>query len=219
MEKITKELAAENLAALLKDYMAKEQAILDQLSKEDRTAIGHPIKDVSQLDEFMANGNRYVIRTSLTLTRFEQFEKLQVRVGYGVDFRQMFSQMRKAFDYLNESQPADASVILYNLMNGIKNNIDGRDNEVLDLCCLFICREDENVAEYSPELNKLKKEDWVKEGIAMESFFTLAFNLVNGFIPIYQQVSASISEHLENVQNEVKSGKPKKRTSTSKKTK
>lgn len=219
MEKITKEFAAENIAALLKDYTAKEQAILDRLSKEDRTAIGHPIKDVSQLDEFNANGNRYIIRTSLTLNRFEQFEKLQVRVGYGVDFRQMFGQMRKAFDYLNESQPADASVILYNLMNGIKNNIDGRDNEVLDLCCLFICREGEDVAQYDPDLNKAKKQDWATEGIAMESFFTLAFNLVNGFIPVYREVSASISEHLENVQNEVKSAKPKKSIRTSPKTK
>ena len=214
---VTKELVKSNLAELLKEYMAKEQALLDKLSKEDRTAIGHPIKDVSQLDEFTANGNRYVIRTSLTVNRFEQFEKLQVRVGYGVDFRQMFGNMRKAFDYLNESQPADAAIILYNLMNGIKNNIDGRDNEVLDLCCLFICREDEDVAEYNPELNKLKKEDWAKEGIAMESFFFLAFNLVNGFIPVYQQVSASISEHLENVQNELRNVKPKRSTATSKK--
>jgi len=197
-----------NLAALLAEYLGKEEKYLDSLSKEERIAIGRPIKSVSQLDEFTANGNRYVVRTSLTLSRFEQFEKLQVRVGYGVDFRQMFTNMRKAFDHLNESQPATAAIILHNLMNGIKNNLDGRDNEVLDLCCLFICREGEDVAKYDPEVNKLKKADWAEEGIAMESFFTLAFNLVNGFIPVYNRVSQSISDHLTAAQEAV--GKKKK---------
>lgn len=208
METVTKEQVQANLTALLTEYLLKEEKQLDALSKEDRIAIGRPIKSVSQLDEFMANGNRYVVRTSLTLSRFEQFEKLQVRVGYGVDFRQMFGNMRKAFDHLNESQPADAAIILYNLMNGIKNNLDGRDNEVLDLCCLFICREGEDVAKYDTEVNKLKKADWAEEGIAMESFFTLAFNLVNGFIPVYNQVSQSISDHLTAAQEAV--GKKKK---------
>lgn len=216
---ITKELVKDNLAALLKQYMAKEQSLLDQLTKEDRIAIGHPIKDISQLDEFKANGHKYVIRTSLTIARFEQFEKLQVRVGYGVDFRQLFANMRKSYDYLNASQPADAAIILYNIMNGIKNQLEDRKNEVLELCALFICRENEDIAIYDPVLINDKIEDWEIEGIAMESFFTLAFNLVNGFIPVYHQVSASISEHLENVQNELKSAKPKRSTSTSKKTK
>lgn len=207
----TPEQVKGNLAALLKEYMLKEQVMLDLLTKDQRAEIGHPIKDVSLLDEFQANGTRYVVRTSLTVTRFEQFEKIQVRVGYGVDFRQMFANLRKAFDYLNASQPADASIILHNMMSGVKNNLDGRDNEVLDLCCLFICREDEDVTVYDEQLNKKKKEDWSKEGITMDSFFGFAFNLVNGFMPVYNQVSASISEHLENVQNEM-APKPSRRT-------
>ncbi len=209
--------AQQQLDALLLEYLGKEQKIVDQLTKEERTEIGHPIKNVSQLDEFNANGHKYIIRTSLTVSRFEEFEKVQVRVGYGVDFRGMFQNMRKAYDYLNESQLADAAIVLYNVMNGIKNELDGRENEVLDLCALFICREDEDVAVYDPQMNKRKIEDWKTEGISMESFFTLAFNLVNGFIPVYNQVSESISAHLENVQSELKSGKQKSSTSTGQK--
>lgn len=197
------EQAKANLAALLVEYSAKEQKILDHLTKEQRIEIGRPIKEVSQLDNFMANGNKYIVHTSLSINRFEEFEKLQVRVGYGVDFRQMFASMRKAFDYLNESQPADASVILYNLMHGIKNNLDGRDNEVLDLVCLFICREGEDLSKFDKELHKAKKEDFKIEGINMDSLFTFAFNLVNGFIPIYQEVSASISDHMDKVTEEI----------------
>jgi len=203
MQKLTPDKARELLAALASKYEGEEQKVLDRLTKAEREKIGRPIKGVHQLDEFTANGVKYVIHTSLSINRFEQFEKLQVQVGYGVDFRNLFKNLRKSYDYLNGGQPADAAVMVYNIMNGVKNNIDDRDNEVLDLCALFICREDEDLAQYDEKLNKAKKEDWALEGIAMESFFSLAFNLVNGFTPIYKAVSGSISEHLEKVREEI----------------
>lgn len=202
--------AEQELSALFKDYVAKEEAILNTLSAAQRAKIGKPIKTIATLDRFNANGKEYIIRQSLTIERFEEFEKLQIQVGYGVDFRGMFGNLRKAYDYLNASQPADAGVLLYNTMNGVKNEIDGRENEVLQLCALFICTENEDLTIFDENLMKAKIDDWKIEGIAMESFFTLAFNLVNGFIPVYNQVSASISEHME----AAKSAAPQKGKST-----
>lgn len=185
------------LVNLFKEYSLKEQRLLNELTKEEREEIGKPIKNVDLLDEFNANGKRYVIRTSLTINRFEQFEKLQVEAGYGTDFITIFNNIKKAYLCLNENRPMDGGVILHNIMSGIKDKLDERTHPILDICCLFICREGEDITEFSPELNKLKIADWAKEGIAMESFFTLAFGLVNGFIPLLNQVSVSISEAIK----------------------
>lgn len=199
------------LDKLYEEYEAKEQHILDQLSAEDRVKIGSPIKHIHHLDKFKANGKEYTIRTSLTITRFEEFEKLQVYVGYGVDFLNMFGNIKKAYSYMNNSKVADASVVLYNIMNGIKDQLEERENEVLMLCSLFITLPDEDLTVYDEELLKSKIDDWKKEGISMESFFTLAFSLVNGFMPVYQEVSQDISEHIAKVSEEVKSAKRKGR--------
>ena len=174
-------------------YEAEEQEILNRLQKEDRNKLGFPIKDVHYLDSFNANGVKYVVRTSLCITRFEEFGNLQIDVGYGVSMDVMFSNMRKAYDYLNLSQPADAAIVLFNSMNGIKDKLEGREHEVLKLCALFICREGEDITKYDTVLEKEKIQDWRDEGISMESFFSFAFNLVPGFTPLLNQVSEDTS--------------------------
>lgn len=183
--------AKKELSNLENEFLRREEEILNRLSKEDRIAAGHPIKTIKHLDRFKANGVNYVIRTSLAISRFEEFEKLEISVTYSVGFENLFSQMRKAFNYLNTGETANASVVLYNMMNGIKDKLDERRNPVLLLCSLFICREGEDATKYDLALNLSKIADWEEEGIAMESFFSLAFNLVNGFTPRLKEVSAN----------------------------
>lgn len=190
--------AEQQLLYLHAKYVAEEEAIIDKLSKEEREAIGRPLKTVNTLDEFHANGTKYIVHKSLAITRFEQFEILQTQVGYGLDFRNMFDNLKSAYAYLNEGQQADAAVVLYNMMNGIKNNLDGRENEVLALCSLYIAREGEDLTTIDEALMRAKIADWREEGIAVESFFELAFNLVNGFMPLLNQTSESISEMVKN---------------------
>lgn len=197
------EVKQQQLEALLQEYLKREQEILNDLSKEDRQILGHPIKNVSKLDSFMANGNNYVIRTSLTISRFENFETLQVKVGFGVESREIFANMKKAYGYLNDNKLADASVVLYNSMNGIKEHLDERENEVLLLCSLFICLEDEDVTTFDLQKSRKKIEDWKKEGISMESFFTLAFGFTNSYTPVYNETSLNISDHVEKIEKEL----------------
>ena len=71
------------------------------------------------------------------------------------------------------------------------------------ICTLFISREGEDLTTYDEVLNKEKIQDWKKEGIDAENFFTLAFNSVNGFMPVYNGISQNISQHLEKVQEEI----------------
>lgn len=196
------------LEALKKEFLAKEEALLDGLTAEDRAEIGHPLKSVMCLDKFNANGKVYTIRTTLTIERFEEFEQLQGEVGFGVDFLNLFKSMRKGYDYLNDGQPADAAVVMYNVMHGIKKHLDRRVNEVLMLCTLFICREGEDVTRYDEALCFDKINDWKREGITMDNFFSLAFNLVNGFIPVYNEISQATSTGIKEAIKEATSPKP-----------
>ena len=180
-------------------YLKEEEAILDGLTPEQRAEVGHPVKSIRHSDTFTANGTKYIIRTSLTLERYEEFENLETFVTYGITFRNLFKNMRAAYDSLNANKVADASVTLHNVMHGIAAKLSDRENEVLLLCSLFRCREDEDVKKYDKDLTREKINDWRKEGIEMDSFFSLAFNLVNGFTPIYEKISQSILDHEANV--------------------
>lgn len=212
--------AQKKLKALETKYRGEEELILDSLPKEERVRLGYPIKNINTLDSFNANGTRYIVRKSLTLERFEEFEALHVKVGWGLGLRDLFKNLRTAYDYLNKPapQPMDAGVILYNCMNGISENIEKRENPVLRLCALFMVTEDEDLTTIDEDLIQRKIKDWTLEGISANSFFTLAFNLVNNFMPVYNQVSATTSEHLKRVKEEVnrKTGQSDQNTLTEK---
>ena len=179
----------------LKEKHDKElYKLLAQLSKEERIKLGYPsLNPTEKAGGFTANGQKYVIRHSLTISRYEEFEKLQIRVGYGVDFAVLFGNMRKVYDLMNGGKIADAAVTLYNTMENVAQHMDGRENEVLLLCTLFICRPDEDTAIYDEALAKEKIEDWKLEGIDIKFFFRLAFSLVNGLSEIYDGVLQNIS--------------------------
>ena len=183
-------------------YEAEEQKLLDLLPAKERKELGFPIKHIHQLDTFQANGKKYIIRDSLTIERFKQFEDLQTEVGYGVDFYEMFNNISKIYTYLNSSKPADAAIIAHNLMTGIKNKLDEREHPVLRLCTLFITLENEDITGYDSALSDAKIEDWKLEGISMDSFFQLAFSLVSGFTPALKAVSQSILEETTKARKE-----------------
>lgn len=210
---LTKELKNKKLFLdnLYKEYSKKEQEFLDGIGKKERVLLGNPIKNISELQEFTANGVRYLVRTSLTITRFEQFEKLQVQVGYGVTFKELFQNIRKAYDHLNGNtvKPMDAGVVLYNIMNGVKNNIDDREHPILQLCALFMCTEDEDVTVYDSALTTKKINNWKTEGIEMNDFFSFASALVQGFTPDLGEVSLNISEANKVLKDTVAKGKVK----------
>ena len=146
---------------------------------------------------FMANGNKYYYSQNMCIDRFVEFERLQAHVGFGKDFKNLYDEMKRAYDFLNTNKLADGAVVLHNLINGIAQNLEKRDHPILQLCALFINREDENVKEFDASLNDQKIEDWKKEGYAIADFFQLAFNFVEGFIPAYNEIIQDISNEAE----------------------
>lgn len=137
---------------------------------------------------FTANGVEYHIESSMSFDRYKMYQKLQVECGYDVSFYGMFEGLKKLYELQNAGKLADAAVLTHNLLTGL-SNIDKRQIPVLEMCALFINVEGEDRRQITQELVDKKIDDWRKEGIAIEYFFTLAISTMQGYKSAYKEVS------------------------------
>ena len=150
--------------------------------------------DLFKVSSFEANGHKYHISKKISIPRWREYEKLEPRLTYGVDFDSMFKQLRKAYDALNtkNGNVLDAGIIIHNLMSGIKDiESDKREHPALLMCALVINREGEDAGTFDEQLQLDKIEDWRKEGFDVLPFFTFALFSIQGFKTIYVQYIAS----------------------------
>lgn len=143
--------------------------------------------DLSQ-KKFLANGKTYHIRKSMSFKRFREYEKLQIEVGYGSNFIQIYENVKQAYELVNKSAFADTAVKLYNILSGIKN-IESRQMPALKICALFINAEDEDENTINDEMIDEKIADWEAEGYDIFPFFQLAVNSIPDFSIAYKVVS------------------------------
>jgi hypothetical protein len=139
--------------------------------------------------EFMANGTLYRIETTISERRWIAYQKLQVEIGFNVQFHEFFQQLRQAYDKLNQQKFADAAVIIYNLMSGVKQVGENDTPTIIAMCALFINAEDEDRTIITDEMVEKKRTDWQIEGIDMNSFFQLAVHSIPDFISVYKVLS------------------------------
>lgn len=137
------------------------------------------------------------IQGSLSVDKWIEFEKLSQTFSFGKDIEAVEKDLSLAYEFLNKTKFADAAVLISNLRLSIVKNLENKIHPAMELCLLFLTYEDEDVAHYHPELNNEKMEAIKKEGYAMEDFFTLASNLVRGYINAFEKISQSISQELK----------------------
>lgn len=138
--------------------------------------------------EFVANGKKYFVNNKLSIARYEEYEKLQPRLAYDIDFENMFRQHKQQYQFLNDRKFADAAVSLHNLMSGIRDLLDSkREHPALLMCALAIVGEKEDPGVYDENVQKEKIEDWRKEGYAMEGFFLFAAGTMKGLPKAYNE--------------------------------
>jgi len=146
--------------------------------------------DLNQKSFKGKSNKEYLFTKDLSIRRFIEFEKLQAHVGFGLDFNDIFNKLKTVHAELDKGKLAQPVIIVHNLMNGIALNLDNRVHPAIKLCALFFNTEDEDLGDYDEEAMNRKVDDW-KE-YATQDFFHIAVNLVNGFIPIYKEISQSI---------------------------
>lgn len=145
-------------------------------------------------DHFTANGREYLIRNTLTLERFIQYEKLQNHYAFGLSFSQIVGRLEQSINYANAGKGVEAWNVIFNLRDGIASRLEDRKHPALLLCSLFIITPDEDLTTWVEADQQRKFEDWNKEGIDIYDFFTLASNFTKDFTKIFSEISQSISQ-------------------------
>ena len=141
---------------------------------------------------FEANGTRYTIEGALTIERYAELQILEKELGFGLTFKAMFEKLQQAYNLLNKQKPADAAVLLNDMLRGMAR-LQEREPLVLKICALFMNTDDEDRSSFSADVYNRKIADWKAEKLDMRDFFTVASNSVNGFIEIYRTVTRIIS--------------------------
>lgn len=144
--------------------------------------------------EFMANGKKYLIKNTLTISRHAEFEKLQNHYAFGLSFEQMVGKLTQSIDFANKGKGVEAWNIILNLKDGIAHRLEDRAHPALLQCSLFIVTENEDLTTWNEKEQRAKIEDWNREGYDVNDFFILASNLVKNFLPIYGEIFRDISQ-------------------------
>lgn len=159
------------------------------------------MKELKHLDfnekSFIANGIKYSWSGSLSLARWQEFEKLQPRLGFGKDFETILKNLNTSIDLANKGKGIEAWNIIINIKSGISYKLENRLDTALHIAGLFINREDEDVTKVDEVLFKEKINDWTKEGFDAMDFFSLASNLVGGFVQALQETSLNTLEEIQ----------------------
>lgn len=144
------------------------------------------VKSVDLKQQFSANGKNYRVTDKICIDRWTEYEKLEPRLTYGIDFESIQKSLNKLYSALNDKKFADAAVLTHNLMNGIKDALDEtRVHPALLMCSLVINYEGEDTTVFNKQIQLQKIEDWQKEGLDILSFFAFALKSINGFRETY----------------------------------
>lgn len=144
-----------------------------------------------ELGYFDAAGERYFIEDTLSFNRFEKLREYTLEMGFSATFLEIFNNLKKAWEYLNKGQQADASVLVHNIMNGI-SRLEKKDDPAFRICALFCNREDEDTTTWDEAVEGAKIEAWGKE-YNVTPFFYLAAAKVDGWLPAYKSAFEGIS--------------------------
>jgi hypothetical protein len=138
---------------------------------------------------FECGGRKFTVKESLSFVRYRELQKLNLEFGYSATFHEIFTNIKTAWDFLNQTKLAEAAVVLHNIMYGVVS-LDDKEDPALRICALFIDEDGEDPTVYDEGKMREKIECWGKE-LDVSPFFHLAGNLVMGWIPAYQNVSQS----------------------------
>lgn len=137
--------------------------------------------------------HKYKISKSLSLDRYMQFELLQPQAAYGITFNDFFEQDKKVIEHLNKTEWVNAATIVMNRQEQFRHLNDKRRHAMIQICALWLNREDEDLKTFDQTISDEKIQDWLESGVDYKDFFRLAVNLVPGLLEASQEVFQIIS--------------------------
>lgn len=148
--------------------------------------------------EFEANGVMYFIESTLSIERYRKFEEIEIELGYGRSFNEIFDNVRMAMEDINNQKQGEAYVKLYNLINGVQQ-FEMKRPHVFRYCALFINATDEDRAIITEDMITKKIDDWQKEGLDYQPFFSFALSSLPGFKERYKNLTQTTLENISSL--------------------
>jgi len=141
------------------------------------------------LDEkyFECQKRKFYRKESLSFNRYRELQKLILEFGYNATFIDIFKNIKKAWDKMNELKLAEAAVELHNIMVGVKS-LEEKYDAALRICALFYDEEGEDPTVFDEAKMREKIDCWGKE-LDVSPFFHLASRLVPFWINAYKIVT------------------------------
>lgn len=134
-----------------------------------------------QRNWFIANGKKYYIQTHITMGRLKAYKRLLHTLVWDADV----SAHLKFVDFVIDQMSGPVTFLAtHKILSNAFNVKEAYENFIHDdiepwfrFGALFINREGENIAEWNESIVQSKIEDWIKEGISVESFFFICAKL------------------------------------------
>ncbi len=141
---------------------------------------------------FDCQGEKFMISESISFIRFEKLQEFSLEFGFSATFKDIFTNLRKQYDLLNQQKLADAIVLNHNIMKGIVN-LEQKHNVMFRICALFINSDDEEIVEYDEAKMSRKIDLWGKEYDA-NFFLNFAISTVPHFLAGFKLVLNGLSD-------------------------
>lgn len=138
--------------------------------------------------DFMANGKKYIIETSISRKRWTFYLKESVNLAFGQTVEELFNAFLEIYNITNEEgfRRGDIAVIARDAMKGIEMILTRDKETIVRLCTLFINHEHEDRRTINEDMIAQKINDWDEAGIDMNSFFQFALAFIPNFKSLYE---------------------------------
>lgn len=150
---------------------------------------------------FEAEGVKYYVEDFIAVGRYKAYQKMEMELGFTINFSGLAGNLVSAFSALNERRDADAAVILKQIMDGV-TLYQEKKPIALYVATLFINTEKEDRSEWSLKEAEIKIDHW--KNINANFFLGLALGRVRDFPAKYNQIAqmlSRVSEVRERMEN------------------
>lgn len=155
-----------------------------------------PIKSLRKIPfnakSFEAGGYTWHVEDDLSVERYRAFQRMEIELGYGINFSTLADRHKQIFDRLNEGKMAEAVVIVYQLMEG-SVAISEKTPIGLYVATLFVNRSDEDRSVWSRSIAEDKLKMWngneKETGIDAGFFLIVALSRVQNYGEKFKEFS------------------------------
>lgn len=138
--------------------------------------------------EFHAGEIYFRVEDTLSVSRYKEFERLSIELGFGLGFGTLFGKIRTGYDLMNTGKLADAAVNQYNILEGL-TLLDEKKPIALYVATLFINTADEDRTKWTIASAEQKLKVWNDARLDVTFFLIVALSRVEGFSEAYKNVS------------------------------